>query len=80
MVLWTFIQVQLLMHIGTKYEYLTQQDKNDRRYSTLPMIIKVLSVLSNNEWEEYFPELSEYTLTLAKLLVYEIHLCVDKEI
>ncbi|CAF4174605.1 unnamed protein product [Rotaria sp. Silwood2] len=31
------------------------------------MIIKVLSVLSNNEWEEYFPELSEYTL--AKLLL-----------
>ncbi|CAF4298721.1 unnamed protein product, partial [Rotaria sp. Silwood2] len=55
-----------------------QQDKNDRLYSTLPMIIKVLSVLSNNEWEEYFPELSEYTL--AKLLVYEIHLCADKEI
>ncbi|CAF3984148.1 unnamed protein product, partial [Rotaria sp. Silwood1] len=58
----------------------TQEDKNDRLYSTLPMIIKVLSVLSNNEWEEYFPELSEYTLTLAKLLVYEIHLWVDKEI
>ena len=57
----------------------TQQDKNDRLYSTLPMVIKVLSVLSNNEWEERFPELSEYTLTLAKLLVYEIRLRADKE-
>jgi hypothetical protein len=52
----------------------TQQDKNDRLYSTLPMVIKVLSVLSNNEWEERFPELLEYTLTLAKLLVNEIRL------
>lgn len=57
----------------------TQQDKNDRLYSTLPMVIKVLSVLSNNEWEERFPELGEYTLTLAKLLVYEIRLRADKE-
>jgi hypothetical protein len=57
----------------------TQQDKNDRLYSTLPMVIKVLSVLSNNEWDERFPELSEYTLTLAKLIVYEIRLRADKE-
>jgi len=57
----------------------TQQDKNDRLYSTLPMVIKVLSVLSNNEWEERFPELLEYTLTLAKLLVNEIRLRADKE-
>jgi hypothetical protein len=57
----------------------TQQDKNDRLYSTLPMVIKVLSVLSNNEWEERFPELSEYTLTLAKLLVSEIRMRADKE-
>ncbi len=57
----------------------TQQDKNDRLYSTLPMVIKVLSVLANNEWEERFPELSEYTFTLAKLLVYEIRLRADKE-
>jgi len=57
----------------------TQQDKNDRLYSTLPMVIKVLSVLSNNEWEERFPELSEYTLTIAKLIVYEVRLRADKE-
>ena len=57
----------------------TQQDKNDRLYSTLPMVIKVLSVLSNNEWEERFPELGDYTLTLTKLLVYEIRLRADKE-
>jgi hypothetical protein len=57
----------------------TQQDKNDRLYSTLPMVIKVFSVLSNNEWEERFPELSEYTLTLAKLIVYEIRMRADKE-
>jgi hypothetical protein len=57
----------------------TQQDKNDRLYSTLPMIMKVLSVLLNNEWEERFPELSEYTLTLAKLLVSEVRLRADKE-
>jgi hypothetical protein len=57
----------------------TQQDKNDRLYSTLPMIIKVLSVLSNNEWEERFPELPEYTLTLSKLIVYEIRMRADKE-
>jgi hypothetical protein len=57
----------------------TQQDKNDRLYSTLPMVNKVLSVLLNNEWEERFPELSEYTLTLAKLLVSEIRLRADKE-
>jgi WD repeat and FYVE domain-containing protein 3 len=57
----------------------TQQDKNDRLYSTLPMVIKVLSVLSNHEWTERFPELNEYTLTLAKLLVYEIRQRADKE-
>jgi hypothetical protein len=57
----------------------TQKDKNDRLYSTLPMVIKVLSVLSNNEWEERFPELSEYTLTIAKLIVYEVRLRADKE-
>ncbi|CAF0758317.1 unnamed protein product [Rotaria sordida] len=57
----------------------TQQDKNDRLYSTLPMVIKVLSVLTNNEWEERFPELSDYTFTLAKLLVYEIRMRADKE-
>lgn len=57
----------------------TQQDKNDRLYSTLPMVIKVLSVLSNNEWDERFPELSDYTLTITKLLVYEIRLRADKE-
>ncbi|CAF4832745.1 unnamed protein product [Rotaria sp. Silwood1] len=57
----------------------TQQDKHDRLYSTLPMVIKVLSVLTNNEWEERFPELSDYTFTLAKLLVYEIRMRADKE-
>lgn len=57
----------------------TQQEKNERLYSTLPMMLKVLTVLSNNEWEERFPELAEYTLTLAKLLVYEIRLRADKE-
>jgi hypothetical protein len=57
----------------------TQQDKNDHLYSTLPMVIKVLDILSNNEWETRFPELSEYTLTLAKLIVYEIRLRADKE-
>ena len=57
----------------------TQQDKNDRLYSTLPMVIKALNVLSNNEWEERFPELPDYTLTLAKLLVNEIRLRADKE-
>jgi len=57
----------------------TQQDKNDRLYSTLPMVVKVLRVLSNNEWEERFPELSDYTFTLAKLLVSEIRLRADKE-
>ncbi|CAF5133145.1 unnamed protein product, partial [Rotaria sp. Silwood1] len=56
-----------------------QQDKHDRLYSTLPMVIKVLSVLTNNEWEERFPELSDYTFTLAKLLVYEIRMRADKE-
>ena len=57
----------------------SQQDKNERLYSTLPMMLKVLTVLSNNEWEERFPELAEYTLTLTKLLVYEIRLRADKE-
>ena len=57
----------------------TQQDKNDRLYSTLPMVLKVLSVLSNQEWEDRFPELPEYTLTLAKLLVSEIRFRADKE-
>lgn len=57
----------------------SQQEKNERLYSTLPMVIKVLTVLSNNEWEERFPELAEYTLTLAKLLVYEVRLRADKE-
>lgn len=57
----------------------TQQEKNERLYSTLPMVIKVLTVLSNNEWEERFPELAEYTLTIAKLLVYEVRLRADKE-
>ncbi|CAF3844508.1 unnamed protein product [Rotaria magnacalcarata] len=57
----------------------TQQEKNERLYSTLPMVIKVLSVLTNNEWEDRFPELHDYTLTLAKLLVYEIRMRADKE-
>ncbi len=57
----------------------TQQDKNDHLYSTLPMVIKVLDILPNNEWETRFPELSEYTLTLAKLIVNEIRLRADKE-
>ena len=57
----------------------TQQDKNDRLYSTLPMVIKVLSVLANNEWEDRFPEISDYTSTLAKLLVNEIRMRADKE-
>ncbi|CAF3021175.1 unnamed protein product [Rotaria sp. Silwood2] len=57
----------------------TQQDKHDRLYLTLPMVIKVLSVLTNNEWEVRFPELSDYTFTLAKLLVYEIRMRADKE-
>lgn len=57
----------------------TQQDKNERLYSTLPMVIKVLSVLTNNEWDERFPELYDYTFTLAKLLVAEIRMRADKE-
>lgn len=57
----------------------TQQDKNDRLYSTLPMVLKVLGVLMNNEWEDRFPELYEYTLTLAKLLVSEIRQRADRE-
>lgn len=57
----------------------TQQDKNERLYSTLPMVNKVLSVLTNGEWEERFPELYDYTFTLAKLLVNEIRMRADKE-
>ncbi|CAF1017714.1 unnamed protein product [Adineta ricciae] len=57
----------------------SQEEKNDRLYSTIPMVIKVLNVLSNNEWEERFPELSDYALTLAKLLVVEIRQRADKE-
>ncbi|CAF1179898.1 unnamed protein product [Didymodactylos carnosus] len=30
------------------------------------MVIKVLSVLKNNQWEECFPEFPEFSLTLAK--------------
>lgn len=57
----------------------SQEEKNERLYSTIPMVIKVLTVLSNNEWEERFPELPEYALTLAKLLVSEVRLRADKE-
>lgn len=57
----------------------SQEEKNDRVYSTIPMVIKVLNVLSNNEWEERFPELPDYALTLAKLLVAEIRQRADKE-
>ncbi|CAF1530767.1 unnamed protein product, partial [Didymodactylos carnosus] len=57
----------------------TVQDKNDRLYSTLPMLIKVLSLLGNNEWEEKFPEISDFTLAAAKLIVSEIRIRADKE-